>query len=41
MHLGLPTDVPVARPASAPPLIEALLDMAGGDNDTVVFKSCS
>jgi len=37
-HLGLPTDLPVARPARAPPLLDGLLDVAG-EADTDVFES--
>jgi hypothetical protein len=40
-HPGLPTNLPVARPARAPPLGEGQLDMTGGDDDTVGFESCS
>jgi hypothetical protein len=37
-HLGVPTDLPVAPPARAPPL--GLLDVAGED-DTGVCEACS
>jgi hypothetical protein len=40
-HLGLPTDLPVPRPARAPPLGEAGRDVPfGGGTDVADFEPC-
>jgi hypothetical protein len=40
-HLGLPTEIPVPRPARAPPLPAGVPDVAGWDDDASVFNPCS
>jgi hypothetical protein len=39
-HLGLPTTIPAARPARAPPVPVGVPDAAGWDDETSVFDSC-
>ena len=39
-HLGLPTDLPVPRPARAPPLDEAARGAASDGSTEPVFETC-
>jgi hypothetical protein len=36
-HLGMPAEIPAARPARAPPLAVGVPDVAGWDNDSSGF----
>jgi hypothetical protein len=40
-HLGVPTEIPAARPARAPPLCVGTPHRAGWDDDPSVFDSYS